>query len=233
MVDANLDLFAKFEVGQGSADLFSELVVRQPGSANLYARFETQATQNLFAEFTVRQPGTQDLFTELIVRQPGSAELKAIFEVGQDSVNLFAAFIVQQTGTQDLFTEIVIRHSASVDLTMEFTLSPVFSGTPQNLFSKFFVGSDGTRDLYAKFTTQVTINLKAVFVVRHEAVGDIFVKFKVMVFFGEGWEDKKAVFLLRHSAYNELFSELIIRNIGDADLKGILIVRHMLLPRAL
>ena len=109
---------------------------------------------------------------------------------------------------------------------MEFTLSPVFSGTPQNLFSKFFVGSDGTRDLYAKFTTQVTINLKAVFVVRHEAVGDIFVKFKVMVFFGEGWADKKAVFLLRHSAYNELFSELIIRNIGDADLKGILIVRH-------
>ena len=53
-----VNLLARFEVGQGSADLF--------------AKFEAQAIANLFAEFELAQ----------------WEDLKAIFEVGQNSADL-------------------------------------------------------------------------------------------------------------------------------------------------
>ncbi len=59
------DLYAKFEVGQGSVDL--------------YAQFETQATENLFAEFELQK----------------SEDLKAVFVIGQGAEDLFAEFELQ------------------------------------------------------------------------------------------------------------------------------------------
>lgn len=124
MVTTFIDYFAKFEVGQGSEDLFAELTVRQPGTADLFATFTLKTGQeNLFAELMVRQETSVDLFNYFVVRQTGTpAELFAYFEA-QVTKDLKGIFIARQTGTANLFAEIVIRHPDELDLAAEFRVT--------------------------------------------------------------------------------------------------------------
>lgn len=141
-------------------------------------------------------------------------DLYARFEVGQGSRNLFAKMRVY----------------------------PHFNAPPKVIFAKFFVGSDGFKDLYAKFNVQATKNLKAVFIVRHSASRDLKVKFRVYIFFTEGWADLKtefivdhtldaaddllAAFISRQSAFQELFNKIIIRHSDEKEIPAEFIVRH-------
>ena len=137
MVTTFIDYFAKFEVGQGSEDLFAELTVRQPGTADLFATFTLKTGQenlfatftlktgqeNLFAELMVRQETSVDLFNYFVVRQTGTpAELFAYFEA-QVTKDLKGIFIARHTGTANLFSEIVIRHPDQLDLSAEFRVT--------------------------------------------------------------------------------------------------------------
>ena len=44
-----------------------------PGSGNLFAKFEIQNSEALFAKVTVRHSDAEDLFAEVIFRHTGSA----------------------------------------------------------------------------------------------------------------------------------------------------------------
>ncbi len=73
------ELLGKFEVGQDSAELLGKAVIRQSGSAELLGRFEAQATAELLGKLNVGKD---------------SAELLGKFEVGQDSAELLGGFNV-------------------------------------------------------------------------------------------------------------------------------------------
>ena len=155
--------------------------------------------------------GTKDLFAHFEVGQ-GSQNLKAIFHVGQDSRDLKAVFAVMHTASSSLFAKMRVY--------------PHFNAPPKVLFAKFFVGHDGSQNLYAKFNVQATKNLKAIFTVRHSAYRNLKVKFRLYIFFTEGWADLKAEFVVTRIGSADLLAEGIIRQSGFVDFKGTLIVRH-------
>ena len=170
MVTTFIDYFAKFEVGQGSEDLFAELTVRQPGTADLFATFTLKTGQeNLFATFTLKT-GQENLFAELMVRQ-------------ETSVDLFNYFVVRQTDTANLFAEITVRQETSVDLFNYFVVRQ--TGTPAELFAYF--EAQVTKDLKGIFIARQTgtANLFAEIVIRHPDELDLAAEFRVTV---EGWE---------------------------------------------
>ena len=183
----------------GTKDLLARFEVGQ-GSSNLLARFEVgQGNQELPAFFIVRHSTTKSLHSDFAVRHPA---------------------------TKDLYCDFVVRHSATKNLYAHFKAAILFSGKPRDLRATFFRGADSSKDLYAKFTTQATKNLKATLIIRHSATKNLFNKFKVKIFFVEGWEDVKAEFVVTRIGSADLLAEGIIRQSGFVDFKGTLIVRH-------
>jgi hypothetical protein len=115
------ELAAKFDVGQGSADLL--------------ASFDSQATQSLPAEFVARHATSQELKGSFYAQIPfenllagfstnliaGNEELLGEFEARQPgSQELPAKFVVRQASSQELLGEFDVRHSASQDLLAVF-----------------------------------------------------------------------------------------------------------------
>lgn len=141
------------------------------------------------------------------------------------------------SATKDLFAEFEVAQG-SRNLFAKMRVYPHFNAPPKPLFSKFFVGSDGSQDLYAKFITQAVRDLKATFIVRQSASKDLYNKFRVYIFFTEGWADLKNVFevypakdlpattTIRHTATREIFTKSIIRQRATKDLPAEFIVRH-------
>ncbi len=111
---ANQELGAAFEVGQGSADLLGELVVRQgPDNENLPAGLYVgvDASGELLGELIVRQLTSQDLAGELIVRQ------------GPVNQELLGALVVRHPDSENLLGEFVIRRSTSRNVAAGFNIS--------------------------------------------------------------------------------------------------------------
>jgi len=141
------------------------------------------------------------------------------------------------SATKDLFAEFEVGQ-ASRNLFAKMRVYPHFNAPPKVLFSKFFVGSDGSRDLYAKFNIVAVRDLKATFTVRQSGFKNLYLRFRVYIFFTEGWADLKGIFevypakdlpattIIRHTATKEIFAKGIIRHTSTKDLPAELIVRH-------
>lgn len=100
--------------------LFSKLIVRNAASANLSATFHVgQDSANLFAKFELQ--GFEDLFAKFELTQ--WADLKATFHVGQDSADLKA--ILQITQWVDLKCVFVVSKAniPYADLLADFWVS--------------------------------------------------------------------------------------------------------------
>lgn len=101
------DLFAKAVIRNvDTAELFAKFTVRQPGSQDLFAEFELQKYVDLFAEATIRHFATE--------------ELHGFFHVGQDAEQLFSKMVIRQTATLEVFAEFVSRHTGTYDMPAYF-----------------------------------------------------------------------------------------------------------------
>jgi len=200
-MSATEDLFAEFEVNQsnGSADLyarfriypifsgtprviFAKFFVGSDGSQDLYAKFTTQAVQNLKAEFVVRQSGYANLFMEMriyvffgegwadkkavfLVTRPGAEDLLAELTVRQNgSADLKSVFTVRHSASTELFSEGIIRHSDYEDLLTE---SIIRHTATQDLAAQVIIRHSASIDLFFKMVIIPAVNLKGVFTVRH------------------------------------------------------------------
>ena len=166
--DATKDLFAEFTVAQGSGDIFAKLLLRQQtgdlkatftlpetedlfakfdvaqGSKDLYAQFETQATKNLFAKFTVNKDFLVDLFCVLELYRPYSDLFAQVYVVNKDTQELYSKFTVYNGGSEQLYAKALIAQPLTGDLDAEF-----------------IVRNSATSDVFAEFELQKTGDLKA------------------------------------------------------------------------
>ena len=201
MADANIELFAKFEVNQSnaSADLFAKLRIYPiwsgtpavlfakffrgaDGSADLYAQFNVVASEDLFAKFTIRHTATANLFNKF----------RVYIHFAEKWGDKKAVFRVARPGDEDLSAEVTIRHSAATNLKAIFTVR-------QETFT----------DLFAKA------------IIRHSAFEELF---SDLIVRNIGSADLKGITSIRHSASTNLFAEMEI--IPAINLKGVVIIRH-------
>ena len=212
MVDANIDLFAKFElrqnsvnllakfeVGQDSQNLFAEVTVAQSASVNLFAEFRrypiwSGTPQNLFAKFFRGVDGTAELYAQFNV--VATAELKGVFIIRKSaSANLFMEMRVYIHFAElwnDLKGILLIARPASADLFSEVTVRQEAS---VELFSEATIRHSGSAELFSEAT------------IRHPGSAELFAKL-----------------MPRRSDAKDLFFEMVI--IPAVNLKGVFTVRQ-------
>lgn len=104
------DLYCKFSIPYGTVNLFSKFKVQNPGSQNLYAKFNVRHVgipQNLFCKFKVSHLASENLFAKFICRNVGSQNLFAKFEA-QAVEDLYAKFSINQ-GYANLFAKFWVQ----------------------------------------------------------------------------------------------------------------------------
>jgi hypothetical protein len=194
--NASEDLKATFHVGQDSEDLFADFIVRQTGTADLFSELVIRHTdtQDLFAEFELQK--SEDLFADFIVRQEASEGLFAEFTIRQGIQDLFCDLIIRRTGTADLFADFIAIRRGTADLFAEFV---VRNADTEDLHGFFHVGQDSAQ-LFSKMVIRHTATPLEVFaelVIRHTATYDMPAYFEV----GQGWENLRNLVLINGIGY--------------------------------
>ncbi len=207
-------------------DLFAEFTVRRPGTQDLYAKFEIQDSAELFAKFEVQvtQTGTGDLYAEVVIRQPGTQDLFSELIVRQaGTTDLFSEFVVQQVATQELFSEFSVQQSGTAELYAEAIIR---HSDVEELFAELVVRHPGTLDLFAEFITrqEASASLYAKFVVQAQAIQNLYAKFTVR---HPGVAELFSAFIARQEASVDLFSYFVVRHSDALNLYSVLYVRHL------
>ena len=232
-----VELLAGFWVKQGSQDLLGKAVIRHEASTDLYAKFESQVIEDLYARFVVRQD-SEDLFTKFDIQS--SIDLYAIFEA-QVTKDFFSKLIVRNKDAENLFFKLIVRNTDTAELYAKFeaqAITDLFSKfvirqeSTANLFSKFMVRQTGIPvELYTVFESQVTEELYAKLILRQDSE-DLFTKFIVQYladlyakFEAQVTIDLFARFIVRNIGIETLFAELDVGQ-NSEDLFFNLVVRH-------
>lgn len=182
------ELLAWLEVGQGTAELLSQVVIRHVGTPiELSGKFEAQATAELLCKAKVRHVGTPvelwgrfeaqttaELLANAEIINIGSAELlaeTAIKQIGTP-VELSVKIVIRQVGTPvELPGKITIRHTVPVELLSRGIIRHV--GIPVELLGRVEVGQ-GSVDLPARFEVgQGAEELLGRTAIRHPATSDL------------------------------------------------------------
>ncbi len=233
ITDASADLPAQFTVARGQEDLYAKFDVGQ-GSAELFASFDGQITQNLPAEFVIRQGDSQALFAE--------------FESGQGSAELFGKFIVKQ-GFEDLLGtfEVTLTARLVASLASIATISTLESEvlipslTSVYSFPKPFVEllagfwvKQGSQDLLGKYIIRRGATAELLGEFSAQAIASLPAKFEV----GQGSQDLLGEFDIRREGSGdlpgtfdgqvlvELLAGFMVRQIASADFPGEFNIRH-------
>jgi len=191
----------------GLAVLYAGTEVGQD-SGNLFAKFEAQDTQVLYAKSVVRQTDLHDLYARAEVGH-GSGELFAKAEVGQGSVELLCRGIVRGAASSDLKGIVDIMHS--IDLLGKAVIwHPAF---PIWLKAKFSIR-----------LTNAYRDLESIIRLRHDGAPlELFGKFEAQPtteLLGKG--------IIRHSDIAEFLGKAVIRNVGTpVELLGNAIIRGL------
>jgi len=182
----------------GSASLYTRAEVGQD-IGDLFARFEAQDTQVLYAKGEVRQADFGDLHARGEVGQ-GSSELFAKAVVGQGSVELPGRGIVRNAASSDLKGAVDITHSIDLlgrgvigHLAFPAWLKVIFSIGLTNAYRSLGSISELRRTAFVELFGKVAI--------RHPDSEEILGKAEV-----------------RQLGSAELLSKGIIRNVGSAEL---------------
>jgi len=196
-------LYARSEIGQDSRDLF--------------AKFEAQDTQVLYARVVVRQADLRDLYARAEVGQ-GSGELFAKTEVGQGSVELLGGGIFRNAASSELKGTVYITHS--IDLlgktvighpALPVWLNAIFSigltNTHRDLGSSLEIGRSAFAELFGKFEAQAITDLLGNAYIRQPGSAELLGKA-----------------IIRHVGIPELLCKADIRGISSANLKVRLLV---------
>jgi len=213
-MSATKDLFAEFEVGQGSRNLyakmrvyphfnappqviFAKFFVGNDGSKDLYAKFEVQATKDLKATFTVRHSAYRDL----------KIKFRLFIHFGERWVDLKAGLIVTRPGSADLLAEFIIRQTGFADLKGALIVRQ-FDSTV--LFAKTVIRHSNSTDLKGIFIVRhsAAADLKGLIIIRHTGIPlNLFAQFYAMPNV-----ELKAIFTVRHSSTRDLHCDLYVRH---------------------
>jgi len=225
-IDASIDLYAKFVVGQDSADLLGKAVVKNVGSTELLGKFEAQVTT--------------ELLSKAVIRRVDAHELLARAEVGQDSIELLGKCSVRHIGTpMELLGKVDITHS--VEFLGKFIAR---QETTDDLLSRTIIRNEATADLFGKFTAQTSVDLLAKILIRHEATVGLLGKADIQQI--DAFVELLGKAVIRHTGIPTdllakanithsvaLLGKGIIRNIGSAGLPGSLAVGYTGVPAEL
>jgi len=166
----------------GSAELYARAEVGQD-SRDLLAKFEAQDTLILYAFGIVRQADLGELFARAEVGQ-GSGELFAKAVVGQGSVELLGGGIVRNTASSELRGIADITHS--IDLlgravighpALPVWLYAIFSigltNAYRDLGSSLEIGRTAFVELFGEFEAQSTADLLCNGIIRHSDTAEL------------------------------------------------------------
>jgi len=232
------DLLGKFDVGQGSDDLLGKAKIQQSGSAELFGKFEAQATAELLGKAVIRNIDSAELLGRTLIRQSGSAELLCKSEVQQSGseeligkavirhvgtpVELLGKVEVQQSGSAELLGNGIIRHPDIAELLVKVEVRGLdfaellgravirHVGIPTELLGEFIVRHETSVDLLGEF------------IVSHEASVDLYAAFE-----SQTSVDLLGEFIVKHSATINLPAKIIVRHLTTLDLLCKFIVRHL------
>jgi hypothetical protein len=201
----------------GSAALYARAEVRQD-SKDLFAKFEAQDTQVLYAKSEIRQADLGELYARTEVGQ-GSDELFAKAVVGQGSVELFGRGIVRDVGSADLLGRFeaqataellgrtVIGHPAfPVWLKAIFLIG--LTNAYQDLGSRLEIGRTAFAELLGRFEAQASAELLCKAEVKNIGSAELL---------------GKAV--IRHVGTAETLGKAVIKALSSADLGASVMVR--------
>ncbi len=195
-----------------SAELLCNAIIKTVGSAALYAQAEVgQSSRGLFAKF--ESQGTQALYAKGVVRQTGFSELYTRAEVGQGSVELFAEAVVGQ-GSVELLGKSIVRNAASSDLKgiVDITHSVDFLG-------KAVIGHPATpvwlKVIFSVGLSNVYRDLGSIVKLRRISFAELFGK--VVIRHG-GSTELLGNGIIRHSDITELLGNAEVTNIDSQDL---------------
>ncbi len=226
------DLPAQFEVGQDSADLLGEFIVKQWQEDLPAAFFVNQWQEDLLGEFVVRHETSVELKAsfdgqasvglpgEFIVRHEDVLDLHAAFD-GQVSLDLLGWFVIRKSSSQDLLGAFVVRHDDSVDLRAAFDAQ-----ASVDLPGEFIVRYASSSDLPGEFVTRYTASLQllGIFDVQWETSTDLLGEFDVRQ---ETSEDLLGTFAVRHvGTLVELLGIFDVQRETSTDLLGEFDVRQ-------
>jgi len=195
-----------------STELLCNAIIKNVGSAVLYARAEVgQDSRDLFAKFEAQD--TQVLYAKGEIRQADLSDLHARAEVGQGSDELFAKAVVGQ-GSVELPGGVIVRNAASSDLkgTVDITHSIDLLGRtvighpalPAWLKAIFSIGlTNAYRDLGLSLELRRTVfvELFGKVSIRHPDSEEILGKM-----------------VIRQPGSADLLGKGIIKNVGSAEL---------------
>jgi hypothetical protein len=182
----------------GSAELYARAGVRQD-SRGLFAKFEAQDIQNLYAKVIIRQAYFSALPARAEVGQ-GSAELFAKAVVGQSSVELFGKGIVRNAASSDLKGTVDITHS--IDLLVRAVIGhPALPVWLKAIFSIGLTNAYRDLDSIIELRKATLVELLGKAVVRHPDSEELLGKAEI-----------------RQPGSTEHLGKTIIKNVGSAEL---------------
>ena len=216
MVDANIDLFAKFEVNQfnASTDLFAEFRATvhfsgQPrnlfaqffrgadANQDLYAQFNVVATKDLFAKFTTMHSASRNLF----------AEFRPVVHFGEGWKDLKSVFLPARSAYAELYAELAVRQIGDADFKGVFIVRQT---AEEDLFSEIIIRHSAAEDLLAEFIVRQSAfaDLAQQIIIRHTGTPlEVFAQMEI----------EPAL---------PLYARFIVRHTTTVDLKGLLYIRH-------
>ena len=176
------DLYAQFEVRQDSAELLGKGDLQQSGFTELFGKAEIIHSVDLLGKGDIRQSGSTELLGNAEVRNIGSAELLGKTGITH-SAELLCNAIIKNIGSAALYARAEVRQDS--------------------------------RDLLAKFEAQDIQVLYAKSEVRQADLGELYARAEV----GQGSGELFAKAVVGQGSV-ELIGRGIVRNVGSADLLG-------------
>ena len=232
-----VNLKAIFEVGQGSRDLYSKLIVqhsaivdlyskliaRQSTSITLFSKFEVIITDSAFiySKFEVLHANAVTLYSKFKVVRSSSNQLKGFFTSrNADAVAVYSKFDVLNADTLDIYSKFEVKNSASNQLkgffiarhatSQDFKCQLIIIPPNATLLSKVTIRHVSIRWLPASFDCR-------------NPTATIFSKFEAQ---HSSSEEFDATLTVSHSTSVALYSKADIQHEESEDLTVIFIVRH-------
>ena len=201
----------------GSAALYARAEVRQD-SRDLFAKFEAQDTQILYAKSEIRQADLSELYARAEVGQ-GSGELFAKAVVGQGSVELLGRGIVRNVGSADLLGRFEVQATAELlgravigHPALPVWLKAIFliglTNAYRDLGSRLEIGRTAFAELIGRFEAQASAELLGKAVIRNIGSAELL-----------------GMAVIRHVGTAETLGKAVIKGLSSADLGASVVVR--------
>ncbi|KKN63869.1 hypothetical protein LCGC14_0497470 [marine sediment metagenome] len=237
---ASAELLVKFEVGQGSQELYAHVVIqdtedlyghaiiRQPASADLYASFEAQVALNLYAHAIIRNIDSAEVYAHFIVKNIIFAELYGHAEIQQPaSVELYAHTIIKNTAAAEAYAHLITRNVSSLEV---YAHAEIRHPDSTVLYAFFIVRQPASAEGYAHAIIRQPGSAELYGAAEIKNIGSAEVYSHAIIrqpASAEGYAHaiiRQPTFLelyghteIRHPDLNEIYAHTIIRNIGSAE----------------